>query len=423
MVKRANTGVRSLKVIGEDYDIAYAKMTKIVNTAKAENRDLTPAEVAEFDSVDAEIRALAAEKSQAEREHEETLRVFNSPDFASRLPEALRGNSGGGDGLRSPSGKPIAVARGPKERLNKSPISGHLIGELARAAAIGVTAYTPEAVKMELRSDENSKGGFAVPDGWLSTWIDKAIEFTSVAQYCTRQLMDTESLNVTTIESRPTLETKAQLAKFAATGIVFGNRRLEAFTAGGLMLASLEMLEDSPNAGQQVEAVAMRSIVDWLNDRMLNGTGSQQPLGVLNREDLPGDTSVGDITWDALADAVSALRDEVYVPNACIVSPSVYNALNLQRELTAGDGAYLPRPQHLEDLNVVPSSHCPDDRIVMGDFTQLMLGVRQGARVEVSPHGEAFEKNAMAIRLKLRVDWVPLHTAAFYTLSGVTVPS
>ncbi len=188
------------------------------------------------------------------------------------------------------------------------------------------------------------------------------------------------------------------------------------------MLASLEMLEDSPNAAAQVEAVSARAIADWFNDSMLNGSGSSgEPLGVLQREDLPETGSIGVPTWADIAAAWTALRQECYTPNAVICSPSVYNLLNLQREMIAGDGGFLPRPEHLRDLNVVASSHCPDTALIMGDFTQLILGIRQGARIEVSPHGEAFDKNAVSIRLKIRADWAPADLSAFRILSGITL--
>jgi HK97 family phage major capsid protein len=404
-------------------DQCLSKMDLLVATAKSEGRDFSEKERAEFDTVESEARLLNATRDRKQKSDEIQARV-DAGEFPN-VPDFLR--SGGGSGgsvsqLRSRSGKPIAVARGPKERLSKSKVTGHLIGELARAAAIGCTSFTPDAVRAELRSDDNSKGGYAVPDLWLTSWLDQQIEMMNVAQYCTRQIMDSESLNVTTIEGRPTLALKGQLDSFASTGIVFGSRRLQAFTAGGVMMASLEMLEDAPNAAAQIEAVSARAMADWFNDQMLNGSGSNgEPLGILERDDLPETGSIGVPNWADVAAAWTALRQECYTANALVCSPAVYNLLHLQRELTAGDGGFLPRPEHLKDLNVVPSSHCPNSKLVIADFTQLILGIRQGARIEVSPHGEAFEKNAVSIRLKVRADWVPADLSAFRILSGITL--
>lgn len=410
------------KRLAEEIDGKLAAIDSVLATAKRENRDLSREESAKIDGFNAELAALAEQRDNANQRRGLAEALANG---SVKMPAALKdaGASGSVPGIRSRSGKPLAMASGPKQKLSRSPVHGHLYGELCRAAAIGVTAFTPDEVRMQLKSDDNSKGGYAVPDSWLLDWVDRAVEMAAIAPFCTRVLMDSESLNITTIQSRPTIETKAQLDKFASTGMVFGSSRLEAFTAGGVMLAALELLEDSPNAGQQIEIVTLRGVADWLNDKILNGSGSQEPLGIINREDIPSSGTTGDITWDAIADGVTALRNAVYVPNLCVVSPNVWNALHLQRENSDGDGLYLARPEHLRDLNIIASTHCPDDKVVMGDFAQWFIGVRQGARVDVSPvAGEAFERNGMLIRPKTRMDWTPTHTDAFYILDGVTLP-
>jgi HK97 family phage major capsid protein len=418
---------RSMDDIQADIDQKLAQMQKITSQVKAEKRDLTADEVAAFDTIDCELRVLNNEKAKAERDSAQlrglTERIA-SGDLA--VPDFLKAGSQytGAEGLRSKEGKPIAVAVGPKQRLNANPPRGYLFGELCRAAAVGVSPFSPPEVRAALTSDDNSKGGYAVPDSWLTGWIDRAVEVSSIAPFCTRALMDGASLNITTITARPTVQTKAENAKFADTTMSFGSSRLLAFTAGAIMSASLELLEDSPNAGQQIEAVTIRGLIDWMNSKLLNGTGSEEPTGILNRGDIPTGESTGDITWDAIADGVTVLRNAIYTPNVCVVSPDVFNALHLQRENTEGDGLYLARPEHLRDLNIIASTHCPDDKIVMGDFSQWFIGIRQGARVDVSQEaGEAFERNQMLIRPKVRMDWVPTHTAAFYILDDVTIPS
>ena len=415
---------RTIEHVKADYSKAFAKMSEITALAKKNERDLTADEVARFDSLDCEIRQLAAEKEAMEadkRASDGVLARLESGEL--QLPENLRGGSVGGSSLRSRDGKPLMMAAGPKQRLSKQVIAGHPIGELIRAAAIGVSNFTTDEVRAALTSDDNSKGGYSIPSSWLAGWIDRAIEAASVAPYCTRILMDTATVNITTIAERPTVATKAELARFVESSMSFGSSRLEAFTTGSVLTASVEMLEDSPNAAQQIEMAAIKGLVDWFNLKLLNGSGNAEPTGILQRDGIPGADSVGDLTWDAIADAVTALRKEIFIPNLCVVSPANYNALHLQRELTAGDGGYLPRPEHLKDLNIVASSHCPDSKVVIGDFTQMIIGIRQGARVEVSAEADdAFEKNAVKIRMKLRGDWVPAHNAGFYILDDVTVP-
>lgn len=413
----------------EDNRIEYCELlersNKITNLARQEKRNLDEPEMATVESLAVQMMSLSAEREKLEKDESRRLnaeRALNGGEI--EVSESLRGGGSGPrpGSMKSASGKPMVVAVGPSQRLSRSPVASGQIGEFARAIAIGANnPFATSEIRMALTSDLNSAGGYSIPDSWLSGWIDKGLEATAIAQYCTRFMMDTQSVNITTLTSRPTAATKAELAAFTESGMTFGQSRLEAFTAGSTFLASMELLQDSPNAGQQIEAACMRGLVDWLNDTMLNGTGSEEPVGVLNRDDLSGFSTPGALTWAKIADGVSALRQSLYMPNVCVVSPANYNQLHLQRELVTDDGSWLPRPEHLKDLNVVQSSHCPDTHAIIGDFTQMMFGIRENATVEVSAVADdAFVKNAVRFRLKVRCDWVPAHTAAFYLFDSIT---
>jgi HK97 family phage major capsid protein len=321
------------------------------------------------------------------------------------------------------SGREVRMAVGRDQKLSTGVgLVRNGVGELVRAAAVGVKAWTPKEVRQALRSDQNSSGGYSVPDEWLANWIDRAVEVSVLGPFAQRTLMTTETARITTVEERPEITTKAQLDTFTNSSIVFGSRQLSAFTCGATMLASLELLEDSPNASAQIEAVSLRALGDWFDRVMLAGTGSAEPLGLLERTDIPSDNSAGAVSWDMLAEAVSEVREELYQANGIVVSPAVYNALHVQRELTAGDGGYLAKPMHLDGLPILQTTHCDDARILVGDLSQLMIGVRSDARIEVSAHaGESFERNAVTFRVKMRADFLPLDLKAFYILRGVTL--
>lgn len=357
----------------------------------------------------------------------ERLESDKAADVVARLGGNLRAKlaDSNGDGptiIRSASGRDVRMAVGRGQKLCNAQVPRYGIGELVRAAACGIRPSTPQAVRMALRSDQNSSGGYSVPSEWLSDWIDRAIEQSVVGPLASRMMMDAANVHVTTVEERPTIAVKNQLSKFSDSSITFGSKQLNAFTAGATVQASLEMLQDSPNAAAQIEAVCLRALGDWFDQVMLNGTGSAEPLGMLNRTDLPGDGSAGAVSWDMLAEAVTEVRKELYIANGIIVSPDVYNALFVQRELTAGDGGYLAKPMHLDGLPILATTHCDDDRILVGDFAQLLIGVREDARVELSASaGESFERNAATFRVKVRADFVPTDLKAFYLLGGVSL--
>ena len=413
--------VRSSNELRDEYQVkleAYNELCARMNASSDPSTD----DVHEADKQLRKLKAIELEIENATRQEKVAAdNVVNR--LGGQLKSKVADNSEMGSRFLSPSGREVRMAFGKGERLaSGAGLVRHGVGELVRAAAVGVRASTPHAVRMALRSDQNSSGGYAVPDEWLADWIDRAVEVSVLLPFAQRALMTTESLNITTVEQRPTIKTKAQLAKFNDSDITFGSRKLEAFTAGATMLASLELLEDSPNAAAQIEAVSLRALGDWFDEVMLAGSGSAEPLGMLNRTDIPADGSAGAVNWDMLADAVAAVRAELYTATGIVVSPAVYNALHLQRELTGGDGGYLSKPMHLDELPILQTTHCPDTKILVGDLSQLMVGVREDARVEVSASaGESFERNAATFRVKLRADFVPLDVDAFYILAGVTL--
>lgn len=420
----SRVGGRSIEDNKIEYCQLLEKSNKITNEARSAKRNMSVDEMATVESLAVEMMSLSAEREKLEKDEAQRLGAEQALNGGAI---AIPGELGRGIGNHSASlmrvrdGQPLASAVGPKAKLSRGPGSEGKIGELIRSAATGVNRFTPGDVKAVLTSDENSLGGYTTPHEWLQNWVDRVVEPAAMLPYTTRLIMGAEATMITTVLSRPEAKTKAQLAAFNESGITFGQSRLEAFTAGATMLCSIEMLQDSPNSAQQIERVAIRGLVDWFDRTMINGSGSQEPTGLL-LADIPTTATAGVASWEMLANAVTELRKEVYTPNAALVSPAVYNALFLQRENTEGDGLFLSRPGHLESLPIIATTYMPDDKIIVADFTQLVVGFRENPVVEVSATaGQSFEKNAVTFRMKLRADWVVVHRDAFRLITGVTL--
>ena len=415
---------QSSKGLREDYADAVEQYNRFCSAMNADGKEPSGDDLLTAEKQLKQLKVMENQIEAATREE-----AMAGDNAIARLGGSLRakmaedGDGKGPSMFTASSGREVRMAVGRDQKLSTGVgLVRNGVGELVRAAAVGVKAWTPKEVRQALRSDQNSSGGYSVPDEWLANWIDRAVEVSVLGPFAQRTLMTTETARITTVEERPEITTKAQLDTFTNSSIVFGSRQLSAFTCGATMLASLELLEDSPNASAQIEAVSLRALGDWFDRVMLAGTGSAEPLGLLERTDIPSDNSAGAVSWDMLAEAVSEVREELYQANGIVVSPAVYNALHVQRELTAGDGGYLAKPMHLDGLPILQTTHCDDARILIGDLSQLMIGVRSDARIEVSAHaGESFERNAVTFRVKMRADFLPLDLKAFYILRGVTL--
>ena len=67
------------------------------------------------------------------------------------------------------------------------------------------------------------------------------------------------------------------------------------------------------------------------------------------------------------------------------------------------------------------TTNCLITDIVVGDFSQLVIGIKQDAKIEVSgTAGTAFEKNQIRVRITVRLDIHLLRGDHFNKLTGIT---
>jgi HK97 family phage major capsid protein len=110
-------------------------------------------------------------------------------------------------------------------------------------------------------------------------------------------------------------------------------------------------------------------------------------------------------------------------PNAYLLSPTIYGDL---AALTTGDGTnaaknWLTAPPIVSDLTPFPTENLGDDQAIIGDWTQLVFGIRHGIRLEVSTDAsDFFTKHQVGIKLVWRGDIALLHENHFHLLDGIT---
>jgi HK97 family phage major capsid protein len=66
------------------------------------------------------------------------------------------------------------------------------------------------------------------------------------------------------------------------------------------------------------------------------------------------------------------------------------------------------------------SSNVTTANIVMGDFSKLLVGLRQDALVEVSAFGDGFDTHSVHLKVTWRGDCALAQPLAFYWLGGIT---
>jgi HK97 family phage major capsid protein len=148
----------------------------------------------------------------------------------------------------------------------------------------------------------------------------------------------------------------------------------------------------------------------------LVGSGTPpEPRGILNTPGVQTDTLGTPSDWDFLVDAVGLLWTVNIEPNAVILGTAQAIAFAKFKAGT-GDNSALAVPPALSGIPPY-RTNAAGDRVFIGDFTQLLIGMRTAFRIEVSRTGAgAFEHLQIAIRSYVRADIYVEHPEAFVVL-------
>lgn len=166
------------------------------------------------------------------------------------------------------------------------------------------------------------------------------------------------------------------------------------------------------------DAGQLRAIVDQLltggiqlrlEQQLVNGNGTAPNLrGVLNTSGIGNiATGGGGSISDRVQKGVTLIRLAFFEPNAVLIHPSDWETVRLARDdsgASAGTGGYLYGPPSLGGattmwgLQVIPTPVIAAGTVLVGDFSQLMLWVREGIEVLASDsHADFFVRNLVAV--------------------------
>jgi HK97 family phage major capsid protein len=418
--------------IREELDSIRSKFDEMENRVKAEGRDYTPAEKRWLDDMlgsgtsEGKIAALNADLDRALRA-DELSKARATEILTKKLDERMGRASASGSVMRNSHGHSARViTRGTDVSASYGhPPVANALGELAKALLGGVNSHTPEPIRNALTTVDNPRGGYLVPERFLTEWLDYARSKLVLMESGARMLtFDGNSLVIPMLESDPTFEATGELTTISDSDPTFAAARLEANTLKSTVLASREVIEDSPVAAEIISASLLRGLVHSVDRIGLQGQSGFRFAGLANLEAIDSTGSVGAIDWSDLIEAALAIREANHEPTAAIMHPAVHSALFA---LETGDGTnaargWLGAPPHLANVMMLPTTACPVGTIIMGDFSQFVWAVRQAPLLEVSADaGDAFQKHGVRIKCTWRGDFIVPRPDAFYRLTGITV--
>lgn len=258
---------------------------------------------------------------------------------------------------------------------------------------------------------------------------------------CSRINVNTNAIQLDQLTLSTVAGWVAELAqKPETTGMTLATVTASVFTAAGLATVSNQLLADSdPAVDALVTADLAKRLVALEETAFINGSGVNQPLGILNTPGIGAtpltSTDVDDLL-DAVLDAVAAVETAHGAPTAILMHPRTWTRIIKHRDaagafvITPGAGPQDPRTglrgpaKTLWGYNVVTSNRIPtnlgggtESRVIVADFREALILDRQGITVDESSHVH-FTTNQTVFRAEQRVGFTAARTPLAFNVIG-----
>jgi len=294
------------------------------------------------------------------------------------------------------------------------------LGKAVRAMIVGDWSDA-QAEHRALSTTSNPTAGILVPNLLSATVIDKARALSVVARGGAQTVaMTSGSLTIARVSDDATVEIHQENTAATGSDVTFDAIELNAYTLLVLVKMSRELAADAPNAVQIIEDAMAAKLAERIDYYGLRGSGSQEPLGILNRSGLNDDAVSGSVDWDNVLTGIKELAVDNHTASSLVISPTNMDVL---RKLKVNSEAnhYAAPPAAAANLMMFETSNMPNTSALVADMSKAIIGLRQGVQIEVSTEaGTSFGDHSVWIKAHWRGDFGITHNEAFCTLSSIS---
>jgi HK97 family phage major capsid protein len=466
-----------IKKLLESRERLIKEQDAIVTKAKTDKRDLSEEERASFDAKDVELDKIDKDIEQEERmvKLEERKRTLETgapgPEERGRVivgedREAGRPFANHGEFLKAvrahytPGMEKDNRLYAHQERMQKtegdkserSSDDGFLVDDrqsnhLARAIGIDTNKFERRDAGSGSIEGVGSLGGFLVGTDRPGGVEKRNYNNTEVFARCAKRTITTGSnsieLGVIDETSRADgsrfggvrVYSKRELAQMSESKPKVALQKWEVDKITGLYYASDEVLEDAVMLEQEVDALFVEEFDFKIQDYLVNGLGSGQPLGIMNSA---AKISVAKETGQGAATIISENISKMW---ARMWAASRSNAVwfinqDIEPQLdalhvkvgTGGIPVYMPANGlsaapygTLKGRPVIPIEQCQtlgtSGDIILADFSQYLVVTKGAINRAMSIHLK-FDYNQTAFRWTIRLDGKPRWSSALTPYKG-----
>lgn len=384
------------------------------------------------------IALNAGKKDDAEkllRFAEEASRMSLIYDRQLSVNEVVAKESGGmGTQMRSSTGARIQVLNKNDSFIDQVAYSGSRedfgFGEYVAAMVSGTSRGD---IRNALAEGTDSAGGYTVPKRLMADIIDKMrAKMVCIQAGALTVPLETQITTIARIASDPTAGWRAENAAVAESDPTFEAVTFTARSLAVLVKVSRELLDDSANIDQALSAAFAGALAGELDRVSLIGSGAApEPRGIFNTANVNsvsmGTNGAQITTYGKQLDALYELElDNAAKPTAQVMHPRTWRTIQGFADTT---GQPLQPPPALAGLPQLVTTSIPITQvqgssgavcspIIVGDFSQLLIGVRQDMRIEVMR--ETFMGSLQyGFIAHLRMDVALAHPESFCKVIGI----
>lgn len=180
-------------------------------------------------------------------------------------------------------------------------------------------------------------------------------------------------------------------------------------TIANWIAATKRALADAGQLRTIIDTLLTYNIQARVEAQLVSGNGTAPNLrGILNTSGIGSIATGGGGSYsDRLHKGITLCRVAFFEPDAVAIHPTDWETIRLSRDdsgASAGTGGYLFGPPSVGEaatlwgLRVVPTVAVPQGTMIVGDFRQLNLWVREGVNVMASDsHSDFFVRNLVAV--------------------------
>lgn len=401
--------------IKEQRAAAVAEMRGLVEKAQSEKRSLSGDEAAKFDTLKAKVTDLEGQEARASFLAETERRMMGEP-----------AKGGYGDLTKQVSVMKVLQSKAEGRSLDGAEAEYHQEAE-RRTGRKAQGVFIPMSA-IEQRSNTTT----SAPE--LVSTIQRADQYIEpfrnelLARRLGVRVLSGLSGNVTIPKHGSGVSTGwvAENGDLSESGMTFDNVTLSPKHAGGITELSRQLImQSSPDAERLVTDDLRFMLAKAIDTALIKGGGTNEPKGVLSTAGIQT-ASLATLNWLN----VLSMKEKLELVNATAANWLMSKKVATKfagTEKSTGTGIYLMSGGQLADLpaystNQVPNVDADSGVAILGDWSQVLLGIWSEIDILVNPYDSAaYARGAVKVRAMSTVDIAVRHPEAFVVANDVAI--